>query len=62
MFRRNRRNPKPVPPEHGRPGRRRRERRRPRSLWIYLLAFIGLAAILFLVIKYLIIPLLVLAA
>jgi len=40
-----------------RPARKRR-----RGFGIYLLAFIGLAAVLFLLIKYLVIPLLVLAA
>ena len=58
MFRR--RSPSPVPPPPA-PGRERRfRRRRPRrSLWLYFLALVGAAALLFLLIRFLIIPLLV---
>ena len=55
MFRR-----KPAPPPEGprRPGPRPRRR----SVWLYAFALIGILAVLFLVIRFLIIPLLVLAA
>ena len=55
MF--HRRTPEPPP-------RRRRARhgRSGRSLGLYLFAGIGAAAVLFLILKYLIIPLLVMAA
>ncbi|MBR2824587.1 MAG: hypothetical protein IKE24_13000 [Clostridia bacterium] len=57
MFRK-RRPSAPSPQQHPFPGRRRP--RRPRhSLWLYVFAFIGVAAVCFLLFKYLIIPLLV---
>ena len=59
-----RRRPYPGrPPQEGPRRRFRRPGPRPRrSLWIYFLALVGAAALLFLLMKYLIIPLLVLAA
>lgn len=52
MFRRK----KPAfPPERG-PRRRDRRRRNP---WLYFFALIGMAAVLFLLIRFLIVPLLV---
>jgi hypothetical protein len=63
MFRRKRPDG-PPPEERKRRGRffRREQRGRRRSLWICVLALIGLAAIAFLLTRYLIIPLLVLIA
>ena len=51
MFRRKR----PTPPE----GPRRRRGQMPRSLWIWLLAMVGMGTVLFLLIRFLIIPFLV---
>ncbi len=56
MFRRNR--PAPPPGEESYPRRGRHSRPR-RSFWLYFFAFLGFAAAIFLIIRYLIIPLLV---
>lgn len=53
-FRRKKRPPEPHPP------RRRRQPRRRHSPMIYVLALIGVAAVLFVLARFLIIPLLVL--
>ena len=62
LFRRRRAQAAPGPGMPPPPGRRRRRRPPRRSRWIYLFARIGVAAVVFLLIRYLIIPLLVLAA
>ena len=59
MFRR--RSPSPLPSSPA-SGRRRRSRRPRRSLWLYFLALVGAAALLFLLVRFLIIPLLVFLA
>ena len=64
LFRRKQPRPRPGQEAPPPPGRKFRFfRRRPpvprHSRWLYILAFIGLAAVVFLLIRYLIVPLLV---